>query len=147
MINVTTLDKMAADKVARERSYAILFGLLAGLALLLAGVGIYGVMSFVVAQRTKEIGLRIALGAAPGWVVASILKEGMLLAAVGLGLGLLGASFAGRILQAVLNDAPKFDYRAFGAASALLLLCALVACCGPALRASRVDPIESLRLD
>jgi putative ABC transport system permease protein len=145
MTNVTTLDKMAADKVARERAYAILFGLLAGLALLLAGVGIYGVMSFVVAQRTKEIGLRMALGAAPGRVIALILKEGMLLAAVGLGLGLLGANFAGRILQTVLNDAPAFDYRAFGAASALLLLSALAACCVPALRASRVAPIDSLR--
>ncbi len=145
MINVTTLDKMAADKVARERSYAILFGLLAGLALLLAGVGIYGVMSFVVAQRTKEIGLRMALGAAPGWVVAWVLKEGMLLAAVGLGLGLLGASIAGHSLQAVLGDAQKIDYRAFGAASALLLLSALAACCVPALRASRVAPMDSLR--
>ncbi len=147
MLNVTTVDKMAGDKVARERAYAVLFGLLAGLALVLSGVGIYGVMAFLVAQRTKEIGLRIALGAAPGRIAAMIFREGATLVALGVVLGLIGVSFAGGILQAQLNDAPKIDYVAFSIATALLLVCALAACCGPAFRASEVNPIDSLRLD
>ncbi len=147
MVNVTTVDKMAGDKVARERAYAILFGLLAGLALVLSVLGIYGVMAFLVAQRTKEIGVRIALGATPARIAALIFREGGVLAGVGVVLGLLAVTFTGRFLQMLLNDVQRIDVLAFGGATFLLLACALAACCGPAFRASKVDPIDSLRLD
>ncbi len=144
-----TVDQLAYDRAARERAYSIVFGLFAGLALLLSAVGIYGVMAFLVAQRSKEIGLRIALGAAPGRIAAMIFREGGALAAAGLAMGLFGASLASKTLLALLSpfDAQKYDYTAFVAASVLLLVCALAACWGPALRASEVDPIDSLRMD
>jgi putative ABC transport system permease protein len=142
-----TLDQMASNLVVRERGYAIVFGALAGLALLLSAVGIYGVMSFMVAQRTREIGVRMALGATPRLVVELIFKEGMLLAVVGMVVGLLGASSVSSAFQAVLFDARVLPYGAFGAAAVVLLLCAAGACGLPAYRASEVDPVTSLRAE
>ena len=147
MRNTTTVAAFANDMVERERNYVILFGLMAGIALLLSAVGIYGVMAFLVAQRTKEIGLRMALGAGRERIITLVFKEGLILAAVGLAIGFAGAFFASRSLQAVLAEVQRLDYLALGAAASILLLCALGACFAPAFRASKVDPMDSLRLN
>jgi predicted lysophospholipase L1 biosynthesis ABC-type transport system permease subunit len=108
-------------------------------------VGISCVTSFTVAQRTHEIGLRMALGASRGRVLALILKEGMLLAIIGLALGLCGAYAIGKVVHGVLFNVAAFDYTAFGAVAAALLFAGLLACLIPAHRATLVDPIQALR--
>jgi putative ABC transport system permease protein len=104
-------------------------------------------MSFAVAQRTHEIGLRMALGAARQTVVALIVKEGMLLALAGSGLGLVGALFVGRAMKSMLYGVGAIDLVAFGAVAILLLAAALLACFIPACRASKVDPMVALRYE
>lgn len=131
--------------MAGDRFGAFLFGGFAGMALLLAALGIHGVMSFVVAQRRHEIGLRMALGAGQNRVVALILREGMTLAAIGLVLGFGGAYFVGRVMHSIFFDVGVIDLRAFGAVAAVLLGAALLACYVPAMRASKVDPMVALR--
>jgi len=102
-------------------------------------------MSFAVAQRTHEIGLRMALGAGPGRVLALVLREGMILAGVGIGFGLIGAYFVGRALHLLFYDVGSVDAVVFAAVSVPLLLSALLACFVPAHRAARVDPMQALR--
>jgi putative ABC transport system permease protein len=116
-------------------------------ALLLAAIGIYGVMSFAVAQRTHEIGLRIALGALPNQVLRLVLQEGMLLALAGLLVGLAGAFFVGRVMKTLLYQVDAMDPGAVSAVAAVLLLSALCACYLPARRATQVDPMVALRED
>jgi ABC-type antimicrobial peptide transport system permease subunit len=147
MMEVATLDAMATEQVRNERVYSVLFGLLAGLALLLAAVGVYGVMSFLVTQRTPEIGLRMALGAGRLSIVTLIFREGLFVAAGGLILGLVGAFFTSRLLQTLLNEVQALNYTAFGLATVVLLLAAAAACFYPALRASNVDPMRTLRAE
>jgi len=131
--------------MAGDRFSAFLFGSFAGLALLLAALGIYGVMSFAVAQRTHEIGLRIALGAGQNRVVRLIIREGMTLAGIGLLAGLAGAYFVGRVMHSLFTGVGALDPWAFGGVAALLLISALLACYVPALRAAKVDPMQALR--
>ena len=131
--------------MAGDRFSAFLFGSFAGLALLLAALGIYGVMSFAVAQRTHEIGLRIALGAGQNRVVRLIIREGMTLAAIGLLVGLASAYFVGRVMHSLFTGVGALDPVAFGGVAALLLMSALLACYVPALRAAKVDPMQALR--
>ncbi|HEY2859118.1 MAG TPA: FtsX-like permease family protein, partial [Terracidiphilus sp.] len=117
----------------------------AGAALLLAMIGIFGVMSFAVAQRSNEISVRLALGADRGRIISLILKEGALLAGIGLAVGLCGAYFIGRGMRSVLFDVAKIDYPVLAAVSLVLLLAAVAACCLPAVRAARVDPVTALK--
>ncbi len=112
---------------------------------LLAAIGIYGVMSFAVAQRTHEIGLRMALGAGPQQVLRLVLKEGMLLALIGLAVGLGGTYFVGRLMKTVSYQVNAIDPAAISAVAAVLLLSALLACYIPARRATQVDPMVALR--
>jgi putative ABC transport system permease protein len=140
-----TMDQVLAERLSGDRFTAFLFAGFAAIALLLAAVGIYGVMSFAVAQRTHEIGLRMALGADPGRVLALILKEGMILAGIGLALGLCGAYGVGKVMHGLLYNVAVFDFAAFGAVAAALLLAGLLACFIPAHRATLVDPMQALR--
>jgi putative ABC transport system permease protein len=140
-----TMDQILGEEMSPQRFTAGLFAGFAAIALLLAAVGIYGVMSFAVAQRTHEIGLRMALGAGQGNVLALILKEGMLLAGIGLALGLLGAYGVGKVMHGLLFNVAVFDFAAFGAVAAALLLAGLLACFIPAHRATLVDPMQALR--
>jgi putative ABC transport system permease protein len=145
LAEVKTMDQMKDESMAGDRFSAFLFGSFAGLALLLAALGIYGVMSFAVAQRTHEIGLRIALGAGRNRVVRLIIREGMTLAGIGLLAGLAGAYFVGRVMHSLFTGVGALDPVAFGGVAALLLMSALLACYVPALRAAKVDPMQALR--
>ena len=143
--NPRTMEQIMDHSLSPQRFTAALFAGFAAIALLLAAVGIYGVMSFAVAQRTHEIGLRMALGAGQGNVLALILKEGMILAGVGLALGLFGAYGVGKVMHGLLFNVAVFDFAAFGAVAAALLLAGLLACFIPAHRATLVDPMQALR--
>jgi putative ABC transport system permease protein len=140
-----TMEQIMDRSLSQQRFTAGLFAGFAAIALLLAAVGIYGVMSFAVAQRTHEIGLRMALGAGQGRVLALILKEGLLLAGAGLVLGLFGAYGVGKVMHGLLYNVAVFDFAAFGAVAAALLLAGLLACFIPAHRATLVDPMQALR--
>ena len=119
----------------------------ATIALLLAAVGVYGLISYSVAQRTREIGIRVALGAQPRQVLAQIMREGMKLAVVGVGLGLLSALAAGRALATFLFGVPATDPLTLGSVAALLLAVAALATYIPSRRALGVDPLTALRSD
>lgn len=145
MANVRTMEQTVAQSVAPDRFRTALFASFGAVGLLLAALGIYGVMSFVVAQRTHEIGLRMALGAERGQVVLQVLKEGMLAAFAGIVIGFGGAYFVGRAMQGMWFGVGAVDPIAFSAVAAVLLLSALVACVVPARRAASVDPLIALR--
>jgi putative ABC transport system permease protein len=144
---VRTMDQLVDESLAGDRFVTWLFAGFAGVALVLAAIGIYGVMSFAVAQRTHEIGLRMALGAGSREVLAMVLREGMLLAAAGLVLGLGGTYFVGRTMKSILYGVSAVDPLAIGAVAVVLLLSAALACYLPARRATRVDAMVALRYE
>jgi putative ABC transport system permease protein len=145
LTEVRTMEQIVGERLAPDRLNIALYGGLAALALLLAGLGIYGVMSFSVAQRTSEIGLRMALGAQQSEVRFQLVREGMALATGGLGLGLLGAYALGRAMQSTLYGTDAVSVPVWLAVSLVLLGVALFACYVPARRASSVDPLMALR--
>jgi predicted permease len=145
MADVKTMDQVVTESMAADRFRTVLFGSFAAVALLLAAVGIYGVMSFVVAQRTREIGLRMALGAARSRVLGQVLREGMTTALVGTGLGSAGAYFVGQAMKGMLYGVGAVDPTAFVVVALTLLGAALVACLVPARRAASLDPMVALR--
>jgi ABC-type lipoprotein release transport system permease subunit len=140
-----TMDQLREESTRGERNIMVACIIFAAAALLLAMIGIYGVMSFAVAQRSNEISLRIALGADRSRIIALIMKEGALLAGIGLAMGLIGAYAIGRVMQSLLFDVAKIDYPVLTAVSALLLLAALTACLLPAKRAADTDPMQALK--
>ncbi|MGB6545707.1 MAG: ABC transporter permease [Candidatus Acidiferrales bacterium] len=145
MADVETMDQIVEDSMGSVRFEALLFGGFSGVALLLAALGIYGVMAFEVEQRTHEIGLRMALGAGRAQVLVLIMKDGMIRAIAGLGLGFVGAFFVGRAMQSRLYGIGAIDPVALGGVAAALLGAALLACYVPARRATRLDPMVALR--
>lgn len=147
LAGVRTLDEIIDEALAIDRFSMVLFSSFGVLGLLLAAVGIYGVMAFAVAQRTREFGIRMALGAQRSRVIKQVLREGTILAVAGSAIGLIGAYFVGRAMQSTLYGVGAVDLRAFGGVSFLLLLAALLACFLPAWRASRVEPLEALRYE
>jgi putative ABC transport system permease protein len=140
-----TMEQRLADSLANRRFPMVLLSLFAALALFLASVGIYGVVSYAVAQRTHEIGVRMALGASRRSVLLMIVKSGLSLAATGVVLGLAGASALTRLLATQLYDVKPIDPVTFGIVSLLLVGTAFIACYVPARRATRVDPMVALR--
>src|SRR6185436_1303453 len=123
----------------------LLVGVFAGLGLVLAAVGIYGVMSFAVTERTKEIGIRRALGAQEGAIVWAVIRQGMTLALLGLTGGLLIAVWATRLMTTLLFNVSGTDPLTFAVVSSVMIAVALLACYIPARRATRIDPLLSLR--
>ena len=144
---IASMDETIAESNGASRFYATLVSIFAGLALALAAVGIYGVMSYAVAQRTQEIGVRLALGAASAQIFALVVGESLKVALVGVALGVAGAIAVGRAMQRLLFGVRGTDVVTFAATAALLLLVAFVASYLPARRAMRTDPIEALRAE
>jgi putative ABC transport system permease protein len=147
MDQVRTMDQVVDEALGSDRFLTLLFAGFAGVALALAAIGIYGVMSFTVAQRTQEIGLRMAVGAGSRQVLLLVLKEGLLLALAGLVLGLGGTYFVGRAMRSVLYQVGAIDFASVGAVAVVLLLAAILACYLPARRATRIDPMAALRCE
>jgi len=145
--DVETLEDALADSVAPRRFTAFLLGLFASTALLLAVIGIYGLIAYWVAQRTREIGVRMALGARRGDVVRMVVWQGMLPAAVGIVIGLAGAVGLTRVMTSLLYEIAPTDLPTFAAVAALLAASSLIACWGPALRAALVDPTIALHYE
>ncbi|HET7151353.1 MAG TPA: ABC transporter permease [Candidatus Acidoferrum sp.] len=145
--HVMTMEELLADSVSPRRFSAMLVGIFAALAVVLAAVGIYGVMSYAVSQRTQEIGVRMALGAQAANVRGMILLQTLTLTAVGVAIGLAGAFVAARFLTSLLFGVGNHDPITFACVALLLILVALVAAYLPARRAMRVDPIVALRYE
>jgi putative ABC transport system permease protein len=142
-----TMDQVHDEALANDRFTLVLFSIFAILALSLTAVGIYGVISFAVGQRSREIAVRMALGSTRNRIVASVVQEGLVLACVGLGLGFMGACFVGRAMQNVLFGVSATDFSVLGAVALLLLSVALLACYLPASRAASVELMQALRAD
>jgi len=145
--NVRTMNQVMSEWVARSRFNTLLLGLFAGLATLLSAVGIFGVMNYSVALRTREIGLRLAVGAQPRQVLLLILKQGFWLTIVGVVLGLAAAFALTRLLSGLLFGVAAVDVTTFATISLLLVVVSLFACYLPARRAMRIDPLRALRYE
>jgi predicted permease len=147
MVRFRDMNGVFEDSIRRPRLLAQLLGGFAGLALLLAAIGTYGVLSYMVAERRREIGIRMALGADQGRVLAQVMKQGLLLTTVGIGVGLAGAFALNRLIASLLFGVQPTDLTTIVAVVATITLVAAVACWLPAWRASRVDPNIVLRDD
>jgi putative ABC transport system permease protein len=145
--SVRTMEKIMGESVASRRTNVLLIGIFAALAVVLAAVGIYGVVAYMVNQRKHEIGIRMALGAARSDVLAMVLKQAAMLGLAGVAIGGAGALAATRVLSSMLYGITATDPVTFAAVSALLLGVVLVASCVPARRATRVDPLVALRCE
>ena len=145
MADVRTVDQLVHQRLSDDRFNALLFSAFAVVALALAAIGIYGVMSFVVAQRTHEIGLRMALGADRRQVVRLVMRDGMKTALWGTAMGFAGAYAVGRAMQGMWFGVGALDLGRFLAIALTLIATALLACYVPARRASTVDPAVALR--
>ncbi|HYJ88039.1 MAG TPA: ABC transporter permease [Pyrinomonadaceae bacterium] len=145
--NMKFMDEIIGKSVAQPRVYALLLGIFAGLALILASIGIYGVMSYSVTQRIHEIGIRMALGARPVDVLKLVVKQGLALALVGVFVGLIVSVALTRVLASQLYGVTPTDPVTFTAISVLLILVAVIACSIPAIRATKVDPMIAVRYE
>jgi putative ABC transport system permease protein len=143
--DLALLDERLAKQVAPLRTMAVLSGGYALLALFLAGFGLFAVLAHNVSQSTREIGIRMALGAAPRSVLSLVLREGLTLTLIGLAAGFAGAVCITRTMQALLFGVSTTEPAVFGAMAALLLTVAACACWIPARRAMRLDPLDALR--
>jgi putative ABC transport system permease protein len=143
--SVRTMDERLADSVERSRFDALLLTIFAGVALLIAVVGVYGVVSYTVSRRTQEIGVRMALGATRGGVLRMILRRGLLLALAGVGVGLVAALGLTRLMTGLLFEVSATDPATYAVVAAALATTALLACLLPARRAASVEPVSALR--
>jgi putative ABC transport system permease protein len=147
LARLRTMDQVKDESLGEDRYTMVLFAAFAAAALLLAAVGIYGLMAFSVAQRTQEIGLRLALGAGKLGVIWLILREASLLAAIGLGMGLAGSVFVGRTMRTTLYGVAAMDFAVIASVAVILFFTAMFASYLPARRAASIDPIQALRTD
>jgi putative ABC transport system permease protein len=139
------MDDLLSAQVTQPRFHTLLLGCFAGIALLLTMVGLYGVMAYSVTRRTREIGVRIALGASREAVLSMVLKQALVLLAVGLVLGLVGSMAGGRLLRGMLYGVSSLDPRVLGLSGLVVALTGLLAAFLPARRAAAVEPITALR--
>jgi predicted permease len=145
--DLKSMDVRVAESLGARRFAVTLLGLFAALAVGLAAIGIYGVISYSVTQRTQELGIRMALGARRGQIFRLVLGQGMMLTAIGVLAGLLVSSYLVKWLSSQLYQVSRFDPLTFGVTAVILALVAALACYLPALRATRVDPLEALRYE
>jgi len=144
---LTTMERLVDRAIARSRFTGMVLTALSACALLLAAIGIYGVLAWTVAQRTSEIGLRMAIGATPGAILKLIGGGGLRVTAVGATVGLAGAAALASFVKSLLYGVEVFDPVAWAGAAFIPIAVAAVACIGPAWRASRVDPARALTSD
>jgi len=147
VFDVTTMDALVNGSLAQPRFRTALLGAFAGLALLLAAIGLYGVISYSVAQRTNELGVRMALGAQKQNILGLVIGQGTILAAIGIVIGLAAGVLATRVISTLLFGVTAYDLLTFSATAVLILLVALAASAIPALRAIHVDPVIALRYE
>ena len=147
LTSVQTADAIVSSAVAQPRFRMTLLALFAAIALTLAAVGLYGVMAYSVSQRRKELGLRMALGAASGDVLRLVLREGLAPVAAGIVIGLAAAALLTQLMSTLLYEVSPFDPATFAIVSALLALVAMIACYVPARRATRLDPLAALKYE
>jgi putative ABC transport system permease protein len=147
LFSVRSMDQVISENAQGQQFLSLLVGSFAGLAVVLAAVGIYGVLSYAVTERTREIGIRISLGASRGRVLGQVILEGMRLAVVGFAVGMAGALAAGRVLGSLLHEVKPGDPEIFAVTAGFLALVALLACYLPARRAARLDPMTALRYE
>ena len=144
---ILPMDAVLGEAQSQPRFLAGIMAVFSALALTLAALGIYGVVSYSVARRTAEFGIRMALGASSGDVRGLVLREGLILSSLGLAFGLFGSLLLARSMQSLLFQVNRFDPLTFAAMAGVLTLVALAACLIPALRATSVDPIRALRYE
>src|SRR5262249_10638333 len=147
LASIRAMEEVVGRSIAQRRFLMLLLGAFAAVAVALAAIGVYGVLAYVVSQRTQEIGLRLAIGAAPNDVVRLFVREGLMLASVGVAIGLAGALGAARTLTTMLFGVTARDPVTFGAVAMALSVAAFCASFLPARRAARVDPMEALRTE
>jgi len=147
LLHVKTLDEYVDESIADTRFETILLGLFGTLALVLTAVGLFGVISYSVVQRTREMGIRLALGAEPGAIAGMIVKNGLSLAGVGVGIGLAAAFLLTRLMRSLLYGISPSDPTTFLGVPLLLIAMALLASYIPAHRAAKVDPMVALRYE
>ncbi len=145
LAQIRTMEEMIGDSMGQRRLSTVLLGVFAGIALLLASIGIYGVMSYTVSQRSRELGIRMALGASRDGVLRLVLRQGMTMALIGVSVGLVGAFALTRVIASQLYGVKPTDPATFIAVTVTLSLVALIASLLPAMRATRVDPMVALR--
>jgi len=146
-VRFTTLDALTAQNVAQPRFRAFLIGEFAAVALILAVIGVFGVMAYAVSQRTAEIGLRVALGATPGQILRLLFGRGIAVIGIGLVLGLISAALTTKLLVSLLFEVQPTDPATYVGVAALLAATSLVALYVPASRATRLDPLVALRTE
>jgi putative ABC transport system permease protein len=144
---VLTMEAVVAESVAERRLHMLLLSTFAAIALILSVVGTYGVLAYQITERTQEFGVRMALGARAGDILAMVIRDGMMPAVAGVVIGLAGATLVTRLLSSLLFETTPLEPVTFAGTAGLLLLAALVACCVPARRATRVDPSTALRAE
>jgi putative ABC transport system permease protein len=147
IFDVKTMETRSADATSRTRFSALLLGIFSGLALVLATVGIYGVMAYSISGRTREIGIRMALGAQPGNVLGLVMRDGIVVTIAGIAIGLAGALAGTRVLGSQLYGVGTTDTVTFAVVSLLLAVVALGASYIPARRAMKIDPMVALRYE
>jgi ABC-type antimicrobial peptide transport system permease subunit len=145
LARVEMLDRMLAGSMARTSFTLVMLAIAAAVALLLGAIGLYGVISYIVSQRTREFGVRLALGARAGDVGTMVVREASILVVTGLGIGLVAAAVLTRLMSALLYGVAPFDPLTFSAVAGTLAVVAFFAAWLPARRAARIDPIEALR--
>jgi ABC-type antimicrobial peptide transport system permease subunit len=147
LVRMRTMDEVVGAAVAEPRFLTLLLGIFAGLALLLAAVGTYGVLSYLVTERYREIGIRMALGADRRTILTLVMRRGLLLSVAGLVAGLLASAALTRVMASLLFNVTPTDPATLVTVSAIIIGVAATACVVPALRATRVDPLAGLRQD
>jgi putative ABC transport system permease protein len=145
LANVRTMDQWISNSAAQPRLNSVLLSVFAAVALLIAAIGIYGVLAYSVSQRTREIGLRMALGATPRGVLGLVVGEGMTVVLIGVGIGVAGGLALGRAVSSFVFGVTVRDPVTFGGVAMILAIVALAACVIPARRAARIDPMIALR--
>ena len=147
VIQLRSMETVFGASVSRQRFLSLLLSIFAGVALLLAAIGTYGVLSYLVTERQREIGIRVALGASAAGILKLVLRQGMTIAAIGLVLGVAGAFGLSRVTRSLLFGVSPTDPATYAVVGVSIIGVALLACLIPANRAMRVDPLVAIRSD